>query len=111
MRTIQHPTLGEVEVVVEVMHKEKHFFLIKRRVKKWKSKVRSWQISEQYELPARPWEKATEYHYCMWGNTNDPKEMGTTKILTKNGIKPRSTTVNKYFFDMVNTSEKLTFKK
>jgi hypothetical protein len=30
MRTIKHPTLGEVEVIVEVMHKEKHFFLIKR---------------------------------------------------------------------------------
>lgn len=111
MRTIKHPTLGEVEVIVEVMHKEKHFFLIKRRVKKFKTKVRSWQYAEEYELPARSWEKSTEHHYCLWGNTNDPKEMGTTKILTKNGYRPNKNTIHKYFFDMVNTSEKLTFEK
>ena len=111
MRTIKHPTLGEVEVIVEVMNSGKHFFLIKRRVKQWKAKVYSWQHQQTYELPARPWEKSVEHHYCLWGNTNDPKEMGTTKILTKNGYRPNKNTIHKYFFEMVKESEKITFKK
>lgn len=116
MRTIEHPTLGEVEVIVEVMHKEKHFFLVKTRVKKEMVKSISRTYSHIYdrtsrEVPARSWEKSIEHHYCLWGNTNDPKEMGTTKILTKNGYKPNTNTVHKYFFEMVNTSENLKFTK
>jgi hypothetical protein len=80
-------------------------------VKQWKSKVHSWQYQQTYELPARSWEKSTEHHYCLWGNINDPNEMGTTKILTKSGKKPSKNTINKYFFRMVKQSEKLTFKK
>ena len=110
MRTLQHPTLGEVEVIVEVMHKEKHFYLIRQNMVvitegKWYRRRRT-------EMPARPWDKRPVFqHYCMWGNTNDPNEMGTTKILTKNCNKPRINTINKYFFEMVNQSENLTFKK
>jgi hypothetical protein len=111
MRTIKHHTLGEVEVIVEVMHKEKHFFLVKRRVKKETTKHWFSRMTDTKEVPARSWEKSTEHHYCLWGNTNDPEKMGSTKILTKNGNKPRSTTINKYFFEMVNASEKITFKK
>ena len=83
MRTLEHPTLGEVEVIVEVMHKMKHFFLV----------------------------KGNSNHYCLWGNINDIYKMGTNQILTKNGNKPRLPTINKYFFEMINTSEKLTFEK
>lgn len=111
MRTIKHPTLGEVEVLVEVMHKEKHFFLIKRRVKKWKAKVLSWEYAEEYELPARSWEKSIEHHYCLWGNTNDPTQMGTTKLTTPSGRKPASNRINKMFLEMVSQSENLTFSK
>lgn len=111
MRTIKHPTLGEVEVLVEVMHKEKHFFLIKRRVKKWKAKVLSWEYAEEYELLARSWEKSIEHHYCLWGNTNDPTKMGTTKLTTPSGRKPASNRINKMFLEMVSQSENLTFSK
>jgi len=105
MRTMLHPTLGEVEIVVEVMHKEKHFFLVKARMRKEVINYTS------HEVPARSWEKSTEHHYCLWGNTNDPYKMGTTKILTKNGYKPASNRINKIFLEMVNQSETLTFSK
>ena len=31
MRTLKHPTLGEVEVIVEVMENEKHFYLVRQK--------------------------------------------------------------------------------
>jgi len=116
MRTMLHPTLGEVEVFVEVMHKEKHFFLVKARMRKETVNHVSRTYSHIYdrtyhEVPARSWEKSTEHHYCLWGNTNDPYKMGTTKILTKNGYKPASNRINKIFLEMVNQSETLTFSK
>lgn len=116
MRKIKHPSLGEVSVIFEVIHKEKHFFLVKANMKKEFTNRISSSYSHIYdriyrEVPASNWEKSVENYYCLWGNTNEPDKMGVTKILTKSGNKPRQNTINKYFLAMVNASENLTFLK
>lgn len=112
MRTLQHPTLGEVEVIVEVMHKEKYFYLIRRSMVIIPARPGYWWRRESKEVPANPWDrKVTVHHYCMWGNTNDPNQMGTTKLTTPSGRKPAKNRINKMFLEMVSNSEELTFTK
>lgn len=110
MRKIKHPTLGEVEVIVEVMNKGKHFLLVRQKMIT-RITTKRWQVTRKL-VKANPMDRNYKmHHYCMWGNTNNPEEMGTTHILTKKGTKVQDKMVNRYFFDMVNSSEKITFKK
>ena len=110
MRTLEHPTLGEVEVIIEINNKEKHFYLVRQKMIK-KIITHRHQITRKL-IPAQKYESNFKlYHYCMWGNTNNPEEMGTTHILTKKGTNPQAKMINKYFFEMVNASEKLKFSK
>lgn len=112
MRTLQHPTLGEVEVIVEIMHKEKHFYLIRQKMVIIPAKPGYWWRRESKEVPAQWYDrKFTVQHYCMWGNTNDPEKMGTTKLTTPSGRKPAKNKINKMFLEMVSNSESLTFAK
>ena len=110
MRTLEHPTLGEVEVIVEVMNKGKHFFLIRQKMI---TKITSsrWRVTMKLVKANLMDRNSKMHHYCMWGNTNNPEEMGTTHILTKKGTKVQDKMVNRYFFEMVNASEKLNFAK
>lgn len=112
MRKLQHPTLGEVDVLLEVMHKEKHFYLISQKMVIIPEKPGYWWRRERKEIPAQSFDrKFTVHHYCMWGNTNDPQKMGTTKLTTPSGRKPASNRINKMFLEMVANSEELTFTK
>ena len=110
MRTLEHPTLGEVEVIVEVMENEKHFYLVRQKMI---TKITSnrWRVTRKLVKAKLTDRNSKMHHYCMWGNTNIPEEMGTTHILTNKGTKVQDKMVNRYFFELVNASKKLNFAK
>ena len=110
MRTLKHNSLGECEVLLEVMSGDKHFYLIKQRVKRIKDTYRFCvTLIPGYDVPAYPWEKATTHYYCLWGNTNDPDLMGTTKLITPKGKSVKNP--NKRFMEIINASTNMQFLK
>lgn len=115
-RIINHPKIGNVEVMIEaeMNYKSgtKHFALIKTKAKPVYSKRWSGyghQILESFEVKNVFGKKTPDQHYVLWGNTPDFECMGITHLLTP-GLRPvRGSRPVNIFFEMIRNSEFMEF--
>jgi len=126
--TTKHPKIGEVEVLIEaeidhasslwapegVVEGKKYFALIRSINRPFYGTT--WDTLNQFKRfdynikKWRPGYKVIKSYYVLWGNSPDFSEMGITHLLTPklNTFKSTTTPVN-IFFDMIKSSEFMTF--
>jgi hypothetical protein len=110
-KIIEHPRIGNCKVLVEAEVADKHFVL----VESLKSPHWDYMIGEK---PVN-WRRATtrtglsskRQYYVLWGNTPDFATMGITQLLTDKLNAVTGKTVVKRFFEIINASETISFKK
>jgi hypothetical protein len=113
---IEHGILGECKVLLEVtLNNGKCFKLIETyKVKKERRdySYKRWYRTEKVWMDAREDGRAKRPHYyALWGMAHDINSMGATKITTKGGSNPSNNKVSKYFLDLVDVSENMTFSR
>jgi hypothetical protein len=121
--TTNHPKIGEVEVLIEaeidhanglgategVVEGKKYFALVKSINRPFYDKHSRFSRFD-YNTKWRSGHKIVKSYYVLWGNSSDFSEMGITHLLTPklNTFKSTTTPVN-IFFDMIKSSEFMTF--
>jgi len=122
--TTKHPKIGEVEVLIEAeidhanslwaqqgaVEGKKYFALVRSVNRPFYNKNADFS---RFDYNVKKWKadyKIIKSFYVLWGNSPDFSEMGITHLLTPklNNFKSTTTPVN-MFFDMIKSSEFMTF--
>lgn len=113
--TIEHENLGTCKVHLEVtLNNGKCFKFVESR--KFPREVNvsryGWSTETVWIDIRLDKRRKSPHYYALWGNTQDDQRMGCTKLTTSKGSNVRSfSSASKKFFELVNTSEKMTFSK
>jgi hypothetical protein len=114
-----HPRIGQCNIIIEAemnFKSGKKFFALISSYNAPKYAKTSWGRFENvkpecYEHKKVWGKKSTLHHYILWGNSADFSQMGITQCLT-DGLRANkgSVPINK-FFEIIHSSENMTFKK
>jgi hypothetical protein len=107
-----HPKIGQCNVIIEAEMNfksgTKHFALISSYQK---PKYDKYGKFETFEFK-RVWgKKPVLHHYVLWGNSSDFNQMGITQCLTDKLNACKGGVPLKRFFEIIRSSENMTFKK
>lgn len=115
-----HPRIGQCNVIIEAemnFKSGKKFFALISSYNAPKYNKDKWHWNYGGNRPEcfehkKIWgKKSTLHHYILWGNSADFSQMGITQCLTE-GLRANkgSVPINK-FFEIIRSSENMTFKK
>jgi len=102
-----HDRLGEIEILLEYEYKEKKIaFVCAYRYPKLDPHTEK----NVWVKPTRQWGKdLKKQYYALWGNDENLDTRGITHLRTPKNCDPRNP--NKYFFELLQSSEFITFRK
>jgi len=108
-----HPRIGECNVIIEAEMNfksgTKHFALISSYQTPKYDKYGDFERFERKPIPYG--KKRTLHHYVLWGNVDDFNQMGITQCLTEKLNACKGGVPMKRFFEIIRSSENMTFKK
>lgn len=106
----EHPKIGNCKVLIEAEVGNKYFTLVQSYTKPRYDRMDTRLIEFKYSH-SRTGTKLKSQYYVLWGNTPDFATMGITQLLTDKLNAVTGKTVVKRFFEIINASENISFKK
>jgi hypothetical protein len=107
MKKLNHDKLGEITILLEYECGEKKIaFVSSYRHPRWDHH----NDKNTWVHPKHQWGKLPKkQYYALWGNDENLDTRGITHLRTPKNCDPRNP--NKYFFELLQSSEFITFRK
>jgi hypothetical protein len=107
----EHPKIGNCKVLIEAEIGNKYFTLVQSYMTPRYDRMHGTQLIGFKHSHSRTGTKLKSQYYVLWGNTPDFATMGITQLLTDKLNAVTGKTVVKRFFEIINASETISFKK